>query len=223
MTSSGAESGLKHPFAMRTTRLGFISVLLLHISLIQTPAQSLGLPTPADEILQLSRAGVSDSLIVSYIESNGRIYDLRPEQLVSLRNNGVSDQVLKAMLEQRKKVAAETPTTPAPADPAPVVAAPSPPANFHCPPGCLYCGGPLVFRQEPVSTLHVIPYPSGRSGFYFRSSFRGYYPFNVAISGPYRVYSTPAPLPPLFPPILPVYGFPLGCGHWHDCAFGCFR
>jgi len=55
------------------------------------------------DVLKLSRAHVSDGTIVAFIQGSGRIYNLGADEIVYLRQQGVSDSVVAAMLSQRQK------------------------------------------------------------------------------------------------------------------------
>jgi len=70
------------------------------------------------EILKLAQANVSDDAIIAYIKASGNSYGLNADQIIFLRQQGVSDAVITAMLNQPKPgVAPATvpmPTTPAP-------------------------------------------------------------------------------------------------------------
>lgn len=57
------------------------------------------------DILKLARAKVSAETIIAFIGNSGRIYNLSANEILYLRNQGVDDRVLTAMLEQRKKLA----------------------------------------------------------------------------------------------------------------------
>jgi hypothetical protein len=110
-------------------------------STISTPPAP-PLPYGAADIIQLSQAQVSDGTIVTYIRNSGDSYGLDASQIVYLRQQGVSDAVVDAMLTQPKSgstttapapVMADYPPLPppppdalasAPAAPAPAVAAP---------------------------------------------------------------------------------------------------
>src|SRR6185312_15506271 len=48
------------------------------------------------DLLQMTRAGVSDDVIISTIRSSGTRLDLSPQALISLRQQGVSDRVVMA-------------------------------------------------------------------------------------------------------------------------------
>jgi hypothetical protein len=76
------------------------------------------------DILKLAQAKVSEEAIVAYIKVSGISYGLNADQIIYLRQQGVSDAVITAMLNQPKPgVAPATvpvPTTPAP-QPVPMV------------------------------------------------------------------------------------------------------
>ena len=75
------------------------------------PQLSYGVP----QILQLAQAQVGDATIIAYIRNAGNSYGLNADQIIYLRQQGVSDAVITAMLNQpRAGVAVATPTTPAP-------------------------------------------------------------------------------------------------------------
>jgi len=66
------------------------------------------------QILQLSQAKVSDGVIVQYVQNSGTIYALGAPEIVYLKQQGVSDTVLNAMLGQRQRITGSTePNTPA--------------------------------------------------------------------------------------------------------------
>jgi hypothetical protein len=69
------------------------------------PKLSYGVP----EVLQLSQAKVSDGTIVTYIQNSGTIYALDASQIVYLKQQGVSDAVINAMLNQRSALASTQP------------------------------------------------------------------------------------------------------------------
>ena len=67
------------------------------------------------QVLQLSQAKVGDSTIIAYIKNSGNSYDLSADQIIYLRQQGLSDAVLTTMLSQpRPGLAVAAPTTPAP-------------------------------------------------------------------------------------------------------------
>src|SRR5690242_10524728 len=74
-------------------------------AVINTPSQlSYGVP----QILQLSQAKVGDDVIVRYIQNSGTIFALKAPEIVYLKQQGVSDTVLNAMIDQRIRLTGST-------------------------------------------------------------------------------------------------------------------
>jgi uncharacterized membrane protein YgcG len=86
--------------------------LALNASAQSAPQLSYGVP----QVLQLSQAKVSDSTIIAYIQNSGNSYGLDANQIIYLRQQGVSDAVINTMLTQPRNVAASAQTAPPPAD-----------------------------------------------------------------------------------------------------------
>src|SRR5438552_13472071 len=51
------------------------------------------LPYGVADVLKLNRGKVSDEIIVTYVQSSGTVYNLSPQDIVYLRDQGVSDRV----------------------------------------------------------------------------------------------------------------------------------
>jgi|ERR1035437_894133 hypothetical protein len=67
------------------------------------------------QIVQLAQAKISEGTIIAYIKNSGNSYRLDANQIIYLRQQGISDAVITTMLNQpRPGVAVATPTTPAP-------------------------------------------------------------------------------------------------------------
>jgi hypothetical protein len=62
---------------------------------------------PDVQVLQLSQAKISDSTIITYIQNSSTIYGLDASQIVYLKQSGVSEAVINAMLNQRTAVAVQ--------------------------------------------------------------------------------------------------------------------
>jgi hypothetical protein len=54
------------------------------------------------QIIRLSQAKVSDDTIIAYVENSGLSYSLDADQIINLRQQGVSDAVITTMLKQPK-------------------------------------------------------------------------------------------------------------------------
>ena len=62
------------------------------------PQLAYGVP----QIIQLSEAKVSDDTIIAYVKNSGNSFGLTADQIIYLRQQGVSDAVITAMLNQPK-------------------------------------------------------------------------------------------------------------------------
>ncbi len=154
------------------------------------------------DVLKLSAAHVGDDAIIAYIGTTGTAYNLSVNEIVYLKNQGVSDRVLAAMLDQGKRLNATvtqttTVTTPAPA---PAPQAPSAAATSAASTS-VYAGAPgtqfapsvsqqTVYAQTaPASTVYVAPtttyaYPASYP--YYYSSYPyygGYYGYGYGYPG----------------------------------------
>jgi hypothetical protein len=50
------------------------------------------------DVISMSKAGVSDSLIITMLEVSHSWFQLKPQDVIDLKNSGVSDRVIDAML-----------------------------------------------------------------------------------------------------------------------------
>ena len=74
-----------------------------------------------DEIIGLSKSGVSDSVLIALIDSDQTVFNLTPQQIADLKRAGVSDDVVVKMLttardfrEQTRELAQQSPREQAP-------------------------------------------------------------------------------------------------------------
>ncbi|HEU6447516.1 MAG TPA: hypothetical protein VFV23_03660 [Verrucomicrobiae bacterium] len=65
------------------------------------------LPYGAPQVVQLSKAGINDGTILTYIQNSGTVYNLNADQIVYLKQQGVSDTIINAMINQKTAVAAQ--------------------------------------------------------------------------------------------------------------------
>jgi len=74
------------------------------------------------EVVQLTHANVGENIIVNYIQNSDNAYGLDANQILYLKQQGVSDRVINTMLNQPKPaVAATSVATPAAPAPQPVI------------------------------------------------------------------------------------------------------
>jgi hypothetical protein len=106
------------------------------------PPLSYGVP----QILQLAQAKVSDDTIIAYIRNSGNSYGLDANQIIYLRQQGISDNVITVMLNQRK--VASAPSQPATQ---PDNSSPAQTSTAVVRPTTTYV------QTAPPSTVYVIP------------------------------------------------------------------
>jgi curli biogenesis system outer membrane secretion channel CsgG len=102
-----------------------------------------GQPSQVDSVIQSVKAGLSDSLIIRTLQRENKPANLTAADLVKLKNAGVSENIISAMLDPTSAPAPAAATAPPAAPTAPVpapVAAPAPaaapepiPASFSGP------------------------------------------------------------------------------------------
>jgi hypothetical protein len=160
------------------------------------------LPYGVEDVLKLSRAQVSEDVTLNFIHNSGTIYNLGPNDIVYLRNQGVSDRVINTMLDQRKNVPAETAAQAAPppaaaTSPAPAYSDANAAAAAQASPqyAPTYAQpSPVYVQPEPAytsgSTMYVIPFSSPT--YYYPSyspywgGYYGYYGPSFGFSYGYR-------------------------------------
>jgi len=134
------------------------------------------LPYGVADILKLTQAQVSEDVVLNYVLNSGTVYNLGPKDIINLRNQGVSDRVLTAMMTQRNRVpeesarqaavaAASQPQGPVPGYPdANAVIGPPPYAQVYV--------EPPPAPEPPPSTVYVVPATP-----LFAPPYGGYYPY----------------------------------------------
>ncbi len=104
----------------------------------QVPPQLPALPAAVREVAEMARSGVGESVLLEYVKNSPRSFDIKPEEIVYLKDIGVPETVVVAMLTRTGQLesqggsatpAAETVATgaqgAAPAEPTPPPAEPS--------------------------------------------------------------------------------------------------
>lgn len=104
------------------------------------PTAPVQLSYGVSQIIQLSQANVSEGTIINYIQNSGSSYGLDADQIVYLKQQGVSDTVLNTMLNQPRPAAPAANYSAASSAPTAIVVAP-----------------PTTYALAPASTVYVIP------------------------------------------------------------------
>jgi hypothetical protein len=73
----------------------------LFVLLTLTPASASAVTI--DQIIALSKAGISEPIILALIERDKTVFTIDPEQLVSLRRDGLSENLIVAMLKSGRE------------------------------------------------------------------------------------------------------------------------
>jgi hypothetical protein len=142
-----------------------------------TVAADVKLPYGVEDVLKLTRAQINEDVVLSYIHSSGTIYSLSPNDIVYLRQQGVSDRIVNAMLQQRAQgiAASQAQIAQAQAQAAQSQAAVdnsgAQQASGYAPPADSSVA--YVQSQPSSSSVYVIPYPQASYAYY---GYPYYYP-----------------------------------------------
>jgi hypothetical protein len=74
-----------------------VAAALVVVGTVLTPVAAAAVTV--DQIVELSRAGVSEAIILAIIDRDQTIFTLSPDELIALKRDGVSDAVVMAMLK----------------------------------------------------------------------------------------------------------------------------
>jgi hypothetical protein len=119
--------------------------VLLLCALLAAFAQQTALTN--ESVVKMVKAQLADDLIVSTIKSQLCLFKLGVDDLVALKQAGVSDKVIAAMAEKSNAgTSAAAPEQPAPAESNPPAAAPASPQTLH--------SVRKVFIEEMPNDLH---------------------------------------------------------------------
>jgi hypothetical protein len=139
-----------------------------------TPATSAPYLSPAtSQVLQLTQAKVSDTTIMAYVQNSTTMYGLNADQIIYLKQQGVSDGVLNAMLNQSSRVSAS-------------IAAQTPPSNYGQPTPPDQSSTAVVQPTTAApSSVYVVP-DSSTANYNAWAAQYSYYPYYY--SYPYYPY-----------------------------------
>jgi hypothetical protein len=126
------------------------------------------------QIIQLSKAKVSENTIVAYIQNSGTIYSLNASEIVYLKQQGVADAVLTTMLNQRQRVSQAAAQT---APQAPAAVTPSQPGS----PDARSAETSTAVAQPTVTYVQTVPssavyvIPDTQTYQYYNNYYQPYY------------------------------------------------
>ena len=86
------------------------------LKVVSTPNGQIKLSTGLAEIIELAQSGVGDEVLIAFIENSPIQYDVSSEEIVYLTDLGLSEPVLKALLNKKsgatQKIPGETSDVP---------------------------------------------------------------------------------------------------------------
>ena len=136
----------------------------------KTPPGSLTI----EDVVRMAKAEVAEEIIIARVKTNAKAFDLNTDEIVELRKDGVSDTVVKYLIDPSQPYSPPAPppppapvpapaavSTPAPAPPPPPPPKPKPPSDplvLKLPPdpGIYYFTGPE--QVAALSLNNVVPY-----------------------------------------------------------------
>jgi hypothetical protein len=139
---------MKTKFFTKSLWLALAGAVLLAGNVLAQNSPSAAAPQLAygvPQIVQLAQAKVGDDTIIAYIRNSGNGYGLDANQIIYLRQQGVSDNVITVMLNQPKVASASAqpvtqPDNSSSAQTSTAVAQPT-----------------VTYGQAPPSTVYVMP------------------------------------------------------------------
>lgn len=167
-------------------------------------AQALKVPSKLEEISQMSKAGVGDPVILAYIKDSPTAYNLSAQDIIKLRDAGVSSEVTTALIQRGSEV--RQANQPAPTRPATETVAVAPTYQTPPPTAVQNPNQTVYVVQQPVSTVSVhyfgAPSYSYTPSYYYPRYYPGSYvtfgssyrcapraSFNVGFGGHWGGYS----------------------------------
>jgi hypothetical protein len=152
---------------MRQPWRAFPLLFLLGIVCAQEPPQPQHGSLSIDDIVQMSKKGISDDVIISSIKGNGKKFDLNADEMAELKKLGVSETVVKYMVDPALPPPPPPPPPPAP----PAQPPPAPPSN---PPPPVVAPPPAPPPPSDPLALKVPPDP----GIYYLTNTEDFLPLN---------------------------------------------
>jgi hypothetical protein len=153
---------------MFTARMLGAVLGLLCILRAQEPPRIASGPLAIEDVIQMSKAGVSDELIIARVKRNAKAFDFNTAEIVELRKSGVSETVIKYLVDPSLPYSPPTPVV-APAGAAasagPTVAGPPlDPLLSKIPPeiGIYYSPEEEMFLPLDQKTLVPTKQPGGK-------------------------------------------------------------
>lgn len=152
---------------MLTARMLAALLGLLCILRAQEPPRIASGPLSIEDVIQMSKAGVSDELIIARVKRNAKAFDFNTAEIVELRKSGVSETVIKYLVDPSLPYSPPAPVAPAAAaaSAGPMVAGPPiDPLLRKIPPdvGIYYSPEEEMFLPLDLKTMVPTKQPGGK-------------------------------------------------------------
>lgn len=181
---------------MRTTRNSFLALCVTTtvfslcafqvrgaddsvVAILARAARTPQLSPALDQIVKLTKGGVAESVTLAFIQTSQMPYALDAQNIIKLREQGVSSQVITAMMQRNEEIrrateeagqtAQSTASTSVASPPSQVVSAPTQTQVVYAP-----------AQTYPASTVSVTYFGSRESNYY-----PGYWGYRSGLSGSY--------------------------------------
>jgi hypothetical protein len=134
------------------------------------------LPYGVDDVLKLCRGQVSEDVVVAYVQSSGIPYSLNANDIVYLKQQGVSDRIVSVMLDQKNRYLAANQN----------IASTQTAPNYQQQDNS-QAQPPTTYVQPPSSSVYVIPNTSAYSyyDYGYDPYYYGSYPYYGGYYGSY--------------------------------------
>lgn len=127
--------------------------------------QSLKIPSKLEEITQLSKAGVGDTVILAYVKDSPTAYNLSATDIIKLRDEGVSPEVTAALIQRGSEVrqaAQEAARLSAATETAAAPSYQTQPGIESSAPAVTYVSSPVVVPPTSTVSVHYFGVPTYR-------------------------------------------------------------
>jgi hypothetical protein len=131
-----------------TSKLAFLLTLTVVLTLNgQEPPKIVPGSLTLEEVVRLANAGISEELVVARVKRNAKAFDLNSDEILELKKSGVTETVIKFLLDPTAPYAPPPPPSNPPAAAAPAVSPYSPP---------LVPKDPLALKVPPETGIYYL-------------------------------------------------------------------
>ncbi len=153
------------------------------------------------DVIELSKANVGDEVLLALIDVERPVFTINADTLKQLKQSGVSDAVIIAMIRSGREPVPATEPAPAPQQPFDVQPIEQPPAEPPAPPVEEQAAQPAPAVAAPVVVPVAVPVPMFMTG----PAYRPEYVTHTIVTEEGNAVNVREPLPPNCTKAEPVY------------------